>query len=48
MADLAHIDAKQSVEHADMSVPRRAFEAPAVEHLGKLETSTLLSVVIPP
>jgi hypothetical protein len=48
MADPAHFDMKQSGEHSDMSAPRRPFEAPAVEHLGRLETSTLLTIIIPP
>lgn len=43
MADLAHNDTQLSGERPDSSAPRSPFVAPAVEHLGMLETSTLLS-----
>lgn len=48
MAELAHTEVQQSGGSSDASGPRRPFVAPAVEHLGRLETSTLLTVVIPP
>lgn len=48
MADLAHTEAQLSDNPSDATDPRRPFVAPAVEHLGTLETSTLLSGGGPP
>lgn len=48
MADLAHTETQLSGEQPDVSAPRRQFVAPAVEHLGTLETSTLLTGGGPP
>jgi hypothetical protein len=48
MADLAQTDTQLSGEKPDVSGPRRPFVAPAVEHLGRLETSTLLTGGGPP
>ena len=42
MAELARAEV-QSGNEADVSAPRMPFVAPAVEQLGRLETSTLLS-----
>ncbi|WP_420126334.1 hypothetical protein [Longimicrobium sp.] len=47
MAELAHNEVQHSGTTLDASVARRPFVAPAVEHLGRLETTTLLTVVIP-
>lgn len=43
MADLAHSEVQHSGDAPDTSLPRRPFVAPAVEQLGRLETSTLIS-----
>ena len=48
MAELARTAVQMSGNDPDASGPHRPFVAPTVEHLGRLETSTLLSVVIPP
>jgi hypothetical protein len=48
MADLARTEVQLSGTNADASSQRKPFEAPAVEHLGQLETSTLLSGGGPP
>ncbi|HEX5869376.1 MAG TPA: hypothetical protein VFY65_03110 [Longimicrobium sp.] len=48
MSDLAHTEVQLSDTPSDAIDPRRPFVAPAVEHLGKLETSTLLSGGGPP
>lgn len=48
MAELAHTEVHSSGTRPDASGTRRPFVAPAVEHLGRLETSTLQSIVIPP
>ena len=48
MAELAHTEVQQSGSPSGAGGPRGPFVAPAVEHLGRLETSTLLTVVIPP
>lgn len=47
MAELAHSEVRLSGDAPEASLPRKPFVAPAVEHVGKLETNTLLSVVIP-
>jgi hypothetical protein len=48
MAELAHTEVRLSGTEPDASGSRRPFVAPAVEHLGRLEANTLLTVVIPP
>jgi hypothetical protein len=47
MAELAHNAVQQSGDTLEAAVVRRPFVAPAVEPLGRLETTTLLTVVIP-
>jgi hypothetical protein len=47
MAELAHSEVQLSGEALEASLPRKPFVAPAVEHLGRLEANTLLTVVIP-
>ncbi|HEX6369203.1 MAG TPA: hypothetical protein VF006_09740 [Longimicrobium sp.] len=44
MAELAHTEVHQSGSEPDVSGPRRPFVAPAVEHLGRLEVNTLLTI----
>lgn len=48
MADLAHNDMQRSGDRPDTSAPRSPFVAPKVEHLGTLETSTLVTGGGPP
>jgi hypothetical protein len=43
MADLAHTESQLSGGQPEVSVSRRPFVAPAVEQLGTLETSTLVT-----
>lgn len=47
MAEFSHTEVRSSGEAPDTSGPRRPFVAPSVEHLGRLEANTLLTVVIP-
>lgn len=47
MAELAHSEVQLSGDASNASLPRKPFVAPAVEHLGRLEANTLLSVVLP-
>jgi hypothetical protein len=47
MAELAHSEVRLSGNEPDASAPRKPFVAPAVEHLGRLEANTLLTIPIP-
>jgi hypothetical protein len=43
MAEVARAEVQLSGNETDASAPRKPFVAPAVEQLGRLETSTLVS-----
>lgn len=46
MPELARTEVQPSAAKSDAR-PRQPFVAPAVEHLGRLEANTLLTVALP-